>query len=361
MTLYLNGTTGISGVDGSAGSPAVQGTDTNTGISFPAADTIAFNEGGAEVGRFDSSGRLLVGTSSSPSSGDGQYARLVVQGNTVASSAYVAFARNAAATSITSGQDIALLNFTDNAGNTFSRIECYADANAGTNDYPGRLVFSTTADGASSPTERMRITNEGRVFTGTTTGLSAGGVSGTHSVQTTTAGQWITLYNHTTSGANPYGLAITYSATAPNNGGQSFLWCEDNAAVRARINSNGGISNYSANNVNLSDINAKKDISPLADTWDCIKEWEIVNYRYKDQPDDADLNLGVIAQQVAESCPEVITVFQEAKEASETEPAQEERLGVKEQQMYWMAIKALQEAQVRIEQLEQRLTDAGIA
>jgi hypothetical protein len=71
---------------------------------------------------------------------------------------------------------------------------------------------------------------------------------------------------------------------------------------------------------------------------------------------DADLNLGVIAQQVAESCPEVITVFQEAKEAAETEPAQEERLGVKEQQMYWMAIKALQEAQVRIEQLEAAVT-----
>jgi hypothetical protein len=85
---------------------------------------------------------------------------------------------------------------------------------------------------------------------------------------------------------------------------------------------------------------------PLADTWDCIKEWEIVNYRYKDQPDDADLNLGVIAQQVAESCPEVITVFEEAKDD------QPEKLGVKEQQMYWMAIKALQEAQTRIETLE---------
>jgi hypothetical protein len=126
-------------------------------------------------------------------------------------------------------------------------------------------------------------------------------------------------------------------------------------AIKASIRSNGGIANFSANNVNLSDINSKKDISPAADTWDCFKEWEIVNYRYKDQPDDADLNLGVIAQQVAESCPEVITVFQEAKEATEDAPAQEERLGVKEQQMYWMAIKALQEAQVRIEQLESKV------
>jgi hypothetical protein len=48
----------------------------------------------------------------------------------------------------------------------------------------------------------------------------------------------------------------------------------------------------------------------------------------------------------------VITIFQEAKEATDDAPAQEERLGVKEQQMYWMAIKALQEAQARIEALE---------
>jgi hypothetical protein len=130
------------------------------------------------------------------------------------------------------------------------------------------------------------------------------------------------------------------------------LYCGDGAAERCTIRSNGGIANFSANNVNLSDRNFKKDISPAAATWGCLKEWEIVNFRYKDQPDDADLNLGVIAQQVAESCPEVITVFQEAKEATETEPAQEERLGVKDQQMMWMAIKALQEAQLRIETLE---------
>ena len=109
------------------------------------------------------------------------------------------------------------------------------------------------------------------------------------------------------------------------------------------------MANYSANNQNLSDRNVKKDIAPAAGTWDCLKEWEIVNFRYKDQPDDSDLNMGVIAQQVAESCPEVITTFQEAAED------QPEKLGVKEQQMMWMAIKALQEAQLRIEQLEAKV------
>ncbi len=60
MTVTINGTTGIAGVDGTASSPAIQGNDTNTGIFFPAADTIAFAEGGVEVARFDSSGRFTV-------------------------------------------------------------------------------------------------------------------------------------------------------------------------------------------------------------------------------------------------------------------------------------------------------------
>lgn len=68
MAITISGSTGIAGVDGSAGTPAIQGTDTNTGISFPAGDVIAFNEGGSEAARFDASSNLLVGTTSTPTS-----------------------------------------------------------------------------------------------------------------------------------------------------------------------------------------------------------------------------------------------------------------------------------------------------
>jgi hypothetical protein len=64
MTVTINGTTGVAGVDGTAGTPSYQGNDSNTGIFFPAADTIAFTEGGVEVARFNSSGNLGIGTSS---------------------------------------------------------------------------------------------------------------------------------------------------------------------------------------------------------------------------------------------------------------------------------------------------------
>jgi hypothetical protein len=69
MSLVLDGTNGLSDVDGSAATPAIRGTDTNTGIFFPAADTIAFAEGGAEVARFDSSGNLGLGVTPSAWSG----------------------------------------------------------------------------------------------------------------------------------------------------------------------------------------------------------------------------------------------------------------------------------------------------
>jgi hypothetical protein len=64
MPITISGSTGIAGVDGSASTPALQGTDTNTGIFYPAADTIAFGEGGTEVMRINSSGFVGVGTTS---------------------------------------------------------------------------------------------------------------------------------------------------------------------------------------------------------------------------------------------------------------------------------------------------------
>jgi hypothetical protein len=60
MALILSGTDGLSDVDGSASTPAIRGTDTNTGIFFPSADTIAFSEGGVEQMRLNSAGDLQM-------------------------------------------------------------------------------------------------------------------------------------------------------------------------------------------------------------------------------------------------------------------------------------------------------------
>lgn len=64
MTVIIDGTNGISDVDGSAGTPALRGTDANTGVLFPAADTVAIGTGGTERLRVDSSGNVGIGTTS---------------------------------------------------------------------------------------------------------------------------------------------------------------------------------------------------------------------------------------------------------------------------------------------------------
>ena len=63
MALAINGTTGISGVDGSASAPAVVGSDSNTGLSF-GTDIVNVNTGGVARLNVNSNGNVNVGDSS---------------------------------------------------------------------------------------------------------------------------------------------------------------------------------------------------------------------------------------------------------------------------------------------------------
>jgi hypothetical protein len=62
-TLTVTGSASVAFAAGTVSAPSITANgDTNTGIFFPAADTIAFTEGGVEAARFDSSGRFGIGT-----------------------------------------------------------------------------------------------------------------------------------------------------------------------------------------------------------------------------------------------------------------------------------------------------------
>ena len=63
MSLELSGTTGVKGVAGSVSAPSIVGDDTNTGISFPSADTIKFSTGGVERMSITNSGVTGTGIS----------------------------------------------------------------------------------------------------------------------------------------------------------------------------------------------------------------------------------------------------------------------------------------------------------
>jgi hypothetical protein len=83
--------------------------------------------------------------------------------------------------SVINGDSLGKLSYLGWDGSNYieaSRIASDVDGTPGVDDMPGRLVFSTTADGASTPTERMRITSVGNVGIATTTPSSKLHVAG---------------------------------------------------------------------------------------------------------------------------------------------------------------------------------------
>ena len=131
-------------------------------VDAPASTSPAiFEINGSETARIDSSARLLVGTSSSSATGT-----IFAQGSSASATgpSYLYLQRGqVAGASISTGTSLGIINFGDSASAVFAQIAAEGDAPSGAGDYPGRLVFATAADGASSPTERMRITSTGQM------------------------------------------------------------------------------------------------------------------------------------------------------------------------------------------------------
>jgi hypothetical protein len=158
-----------------------------------ASNTMVFSTGPTERARIDSSGRLLIGTStvrnagnaSQPSrsplyfiegAGANAYSLFTgILGRADANGPNFVFAKtrsNAIGdnTSVQNGDVLGQFFFAGADGTDLNSIgasiQAEVDGTPGTNDMPGRLIFSTTADGASTPTERLRITSDGKVGVG---------------------------------------------------------------------------------------------------------------------------------------------------------------------------------------------------
>jgi hypothetical protein len=128
---------------GSASAPAITPSgDTNTGIFFPAADTIAFSEGGVESMRIDSSGQVGIGVTPG--------AKLDVYNSAAAAVGNeVLRLRYTTATSSATGD----LNFTNGSGTTLNKISSICTS--GSTVDLGFSVYN------SSVTEAMRVTAAG--------------------------------------------------------------------------------------------------------------------------------------------------------------------------------------------------------
>ena len=108
---------------------------------------------------------------------DGEAGLSIHRGSASTGGGAIFFSKSRGATAgddtvVQSGDELGKIFFTGADGtdreSAAAEIKVEVDATPGGNDMPGRIVFGTTADGASSVTERMRISSAGSVMIGTT-------------------------------------------------------------------------------------------------------------------------------------------------------------------------------------------------
>ena len=159
----LGGTLRIKDSGNSAQRGAIYGDASSFHINAGVNNLISYSAGTERL-RIDSSGRLLLACTTPPNSGVN--AGLQIQHT---STANITLARNDS--SISDGNALGRIDFYGNAGGTFEHcatIAAQADSAHAAGDKPMRLIFGTSADGAASPTERLRITSDGDLLIGTT-------------------------------------------------------------------------------------------------------------------------------------------------------------------------------------------------
>ena len=313
MALNINGTTGISGVDGSASAPALTGTDSNTGINF-ASDTVNINTGGSTRATVDSSGNLGIG-STSPTDYDNAADNLVVKGtgNT---------GITIATTNTASNNSLAFSDGTGDSDSKFRGAVQYL--------HNGDVMRFLTAS-----TERMRISGAD-VMVGCTSNDS----NSSTGIRLLGAGTIHTTRN------NEYG----YVGRREGSDGGVFLFRRD-------ANNVGSISvTYSGTSFNTSsDYRLKENVTAISDGITRLKTLKPSRFNFKT---NKDLTVdGFLAHEVT-AVPEAVTG---TKDAVATEDNEEAKKGdpiyqqIDQSKLVPLLTAALQEAVAKIEVLETKV------
>jgi hypothetical protein len=302
---------------------------------------------GVETARIDSSGRLLVGTSSARSNffnlslyspgiqlegatDQGRIASIVGSAATGAGGILILGSQKSGAvggnTAVTNGGELGIVSFQGNDGTEFveaASIAAYVDGTPGANDMPGRIVLATTADGASSPTERMRINNAGNLLVGRT------GTDGAALIQAP-ASSTVPSYGSATG----VSTAITHFEFRNSNG------------LVGTISTNASATAYNTS----SDYRLKENVSPVSDG--IVRLQQLKPSRFNFIADSDQTVDGFIAHEVQAVVPECVTGEKDAVD-DDGNPIYQ---GIDQSKLVPLLTAALQEAVARIEQLEAAVT-----
>jgi len=222
--------------------------------------------------RIDSSGRLLVGTSTEVTAASPSI-QLVDTGTAI-----LALGRDDS--SISAGNALGTIEFYGNDGGSYqmcASIAAQADGTHANNDKPTRLVLATTADGASSPTERLQIYNGGGCVVHASSGGNVVRAKTPDSAGTSTR---VFFAEHSAS-------SITASGTISFN-----------------VYSNGNVQNTNNSYGSLSDVKLKENIVDASSQWDDLKAIQVRNYNFIEG--QTHTQIGVVAQEVETISPGLV-------------------------------------------------------
>ena len=305
---------------------------------------LKFSRGGTERMRIDSSGRLLVGTSSAQANqqiqaantGGENFGAFRFSNNQGPSDIALNKSRGSLGshTILQNNDVIGSIAFRGSDGSAFrnaAMIDCRVDGTPGSSDMPGRLVFKTTADGASSPTERMHINAEGNII-----GAQLGSVNLNKSI-------FVASHGNSGSGTGPFFYLGYSSATTFSNG-----------TYRYSVGTNGDVKNSNNSYGSTSDIKLKENIVNANSQWSDLKALQVRNYNFKEETGlDTFTQLGVVAQEVELVSPGLVSAVPDID--SEGNDLGTVTKTVNYSVLYMKAVKALQEAMDRIETLEAKV------
>jgi hypothetical protein len=357
---------------GSAAAPTITATgDTNTGIFFPAADTIAFAEGGAEAMRIDSSGRLSIGGTTVTDTH-----LLNIQGSAASHNIGVILNKTnstAQIWGITNSGPLTFYNYT--AASEAMRITTAGNVGIGTsspiaNGGYGGLSLNGTSGALFSMmtngTESSRIASVGdetSIQSKATTGFISfvQGVSGgTERARIDSSGRLLVRNTAVISGRSEifqvtgspgsFGAAATFMNDTGTQDHINFI--NPNGSV-GKIQTSGSSTSY----VTSSDYRLKNTIAPM--TGALIKVALLKPVTYKWNVDGSD-SQGFIAHELAEVVPECVTGEKDGIETYTDEDGNEQTRpkyqGIDTSFLVATLTAAIQEQQALITTLTQRIT-----
>ena len=378
------GATGVATFSaGTVSAPAITTTgDTNTGIFFPAADTIAFTEGGVESMRIDSSGRVGIGTSSPTQ-------KLQVSGTMPAinggNGQLQVFSTDSLAAD--KGGKIALGGVSGEGGSFDPYGFAYVAGlkeNATSSNFSGYLAFGTSNSGGSVA-ERMRIDSSGNVGIGTTVapGANGGGLAIYRSDYPRLTFRNSTTGDTTADGTTMYQIGNNWEMVNLESGYLSF---GTSNTERMRIDSSGSVliggtsspattkllakgattgaegitvqettggastrfyvGFYNSGNTKTGDITTngtttayntssdyrlKENIAPMTGALDVVSQLKPVTYNWKS---DGSTGQGFIAHELAEVVPDCVSGDKDAIQIVDDVDAQGKVIGTKKVPKY---------------------------